>query len=161
METMVATIKLAPDIAEQITHLAEESQVSADLFVDNALRKYLAHFRHEKIRGETEAFNQQRAKLLTRFLGEYVAVHNGQCQFGTCIGQQFIAVIKRIGVIRGDGLHGAGHTTNHAAAAHRQTVPSLEQLLTHRTSAGGQQRVFARFIQQENLNMIKRKPFAD
>lgn len=78
METMGATIKLAPDIAEQITHLAEESQISTELFVDNALRKYLAHFRREKIRGETEAFNQQYMKLLTRFLGEYVAIHNGQ-----------------------------------------------------------------------------------
>ena len=78
METMVATIKLEPDISEQITHLAEESQVSTDVFVDKALRAYLAQFRREKIRAETEAFNQQRAKLLAQFSGENVAVHNGQ-----------------------------------------------------------------------------------
>jgi len=77
-ETLVATIKLEPDISQQITHLAKESQVSAGLFVDKALRVYLAQFRHEKIRAETEAFNQQRAKLLAQFSGEYVAVHQGQ-----------------------------------------------------------------------------------
>jgi predicted transcriptional regulator len=78
METMMTTIKLEPDISEQITYLAEESQVSADAFVDKALRGYLAQFRREKIRSEMEAFNQQRAKLLTQFSGKYVAVHNGQ-----------------------------------------------------------------------------------
>ena len=72
------TINLKPDLAEQITYLAEKSQTSAEAIVDKALRSYVAQFRREKIRAETEAFNQQRKILLTKYLDQYVAIHNGQ-----------------------------------------------------------------------------------
>ncbi len=74
----MVTISLKPDLAEQIKYLAGKSQVSPEVFVDQALRIYIAQFRYEKIRAETEAFNQQREKLLAKYPGQYVAIHNGQ-----------------------------------------------------------------------------------
>ncbi len=72
------TISLKSDLAEQIRFLANRNQTSTEAFVDKALRVYISQFRREKIRAETEAFNQQRKKLLAKYPGEYVAIHNGQ-----------------------------------------------------------------------------------
>lgn len=72
------TINLKPDVAEQISSLAGQEQADAEAFVDKALRIYLAQFRREKIRAETEAFNQQYDKLLAKYPDQYVAIHNGQ-----------------------------------------------------------------------------------
>ena len=74
---MVA-INLKPDLAKQITYLAENSQASTEAFVDKALRTYIVQFRREKIRAENKAFEQQRETLLAKYPGQYVAVHNGQ-----------------------------------------------------------------------------------
>lgn len=74
----MATISLKPDLAEQVEFLANKTQTSAEAFVDKALRSYLLQFRREKIRAETEAFEQQREDLLAKYPGQYVAVHNGQ-----------------------------------------------------------------------------------
>lgn len=78
MECDVLTISLKQDLADQISSLAGKSQANAEAFVDKALRTYLAQFRREKIRAETEAFNQQYQQLLAEYEGQYVAVHNGQ-----------------------------------------------------------------------------------
>ena len=72
------TINLKQDLAEQISFLAGKSQAKAEAFVDKALRSYLAQFRREKIRAETEAFRQQHDELLTKYSDRYVAVHEGQ-----------------------------------------------------------------------------------
>lgn len=73
----MTTINLKPDLAEQVEFLASKSQTSAEAFVDKALRTYLVQFRREKIRAETEAFNQQHEELLAKYSGQYVAIHNG------------------------------------------------------------------------------------
>ena len=71
------TITLKPDVVEQITHLAQETQTSAEALVDKAVRAYLARLRREKIRAEAEAFERQRKSLLAAHRGEYVAIHEG------------------------------------------------------------------------------------
>ena len=68
------TITLKPDIVEQIRYLVS----SGDAKVDKALRSYLMQLRHEKIRAESEAFEQQLPALLANYRGEYVAMHEGQ-----------------------------------------------------------------------------------
>jgi len=57
------TINLKRDLAKQISFLAGKSQAKAEVFVDKVLRTYLAQFRREKIRAETEAFTQQHVLL--------------------------------------------------------------------------------------------------
>jgi hypothetical protein len=74
------TVTLKPDVAEQISHLTEAGgfQDDAEAVVDKALRFYLARLRHEKIRTERQAFEQQQSALLAQYPGEYVAIHEGQ-----------------------------------------------------------------------------------
>ncbi len=74
----MVTVTLKPDLAKQITSLAGESQAKAEAFVDKALRTYIARFRREKIRAETEIFNRQYEMLLVKYPDQYVAIHHGQ-----------------------------------------------------------------------------------
>ena len=73
-------VTLKPDIAEQISYLTDTGETQGDVesIVDKALRYYLAQLRREKIKIEREAFEQQKPALLAQYLGEYVAVHEGQ-----------------------------------------------------------------------------------
>jgi len=72
------TVTLKPDVAEQVSQLAEAMQTEAEALVDQAVRSHLVQLRHEKIRAEAQAFEQQQPTLLARYRGEYVAVHQGQ-----------------------------------------------------------------------------------
>ena len=73
------TVTLKPDIAEQLKHLTGTGEFGqdTDVIVDRAVRVYLANLRQKKIEAETEAFEQQK-NALTKYDGEYVAIHNGQ-----------------------------------------------------------------------------------
>ena len=46
--------------------------------MEKAIHAYIAQTRREKIRRETEAFNEQFETLLAMYPGQYVAIHNGQ-----------------------------------------------------------------------------------
>jgi predicted transcriptional regulator len=74
----MATVKLKPDLAEQIDYLASQNQTDPETFVNEALRAYITQLRHQKIRAETTAFEEQRETLLARYRDQYVAIHNGQ-----------------------------------------------------------------------------------
>ena len=71
------TVVLQPDVAEQIAYLATEKASAVDDLVDQALRAYLRQYQQAKIRAETDAFQAQKAALLTHYAGEYIAMHQG------------------------------------------------------------------------------------
>ncbi len=72
------TVTVEPDLAEQITQLADNTQRSADEVVAEALHGYFAQRRWEKIQSERAAFEQQRDGLLNTYPGQYVAIHEGR-----------------------------------------------------------------------------------
>ena len=72
------TVTLKPELAEQITHFTNGSQSTIDTFVDQAVREHLHEMARQKIRAETQAFEQQREILVETYLGQYVAIHDGQ-----------------------------------------------------------------------------------
>jgi hypothetical protein len=74
----MVTVTLKPDVAEQVSQLADETQTQAEAIVDEALRNYLAQARREKLEAENRAFEQQRVTLLAQYRGEYVALHGGR-----------------------------------------------------------------------------------
>jgi glutamyl-tRNA reductase len=74
----MTTINLAPELVEQIESLAETAEVNAELLVEKAVRAYLLQLQREKIQAETEAFNEQREKLLSKYMGQYIAMHQGK-----------------------------------------------------------------------------------
>lgn len=70
------TITLQPDIADQISEVANQQHATVDSLVDRALRNYMANYRHEKIRSETDAFHRLFGNLVRDYFGQYVAIHN-------------------------------------------------------------------------------------
>lgn len=74
----MTTLTLKPDLTRQIEHLAGTKQTEQEAFIDKAVRQYIAQFRRDKIRAETESFEAQYESLLSQYLNQYVAFHNGQ-----------------------------------------------------------------------------------
>ena len=73
----MTTITLAPDLAQQIENLTGKDYADTKAFVEKAVRAYLIQVQREKIRTETEAFNAQYEELRAKYLGQYVAIHQG------------------------------------------------------------------------------------
>jgi hypothetical protein len=66
--------------------------------VDAALRAYLDQFEQTKINAEYQAFEQQKAALLDRYRGEYVAMHQGQIiDHGPNLRELHLRVFARLG----------------------------------------------------------------
>ncbi len=73
--TIVDTITLEPDIAQQMTQIASDVESDVDTLVDQALRTYLRQYQHEKIRAEMVAFEAQKSMLLAQYAEQYVAMY--------------------------------------------------------------------------------------
>lgn len=73
----MTNITLKPELAKQIEFLAGKEQTSTEALVEKAIHAYIAQTRREKIRAETEAFNEQFETLLAMYADQYVAIHNG------------------------------------------------------------------------------------
>lgn len=74
----MTTLTLKPDLTRQIEYLAGTKQTEQEAFIDKAVRQYIAQFRRDKIRAETESFEAQYQSLLSQYLNQYVAFHDGQ-----------------------------------------------------------------------------------
>jgi len=70
---------LIPDqvLAELMPVLEQEGKEISDL-VTEALRHYLWEAKERKIEREMEAYRAMHGELKQRFLGQYVAIHNGE-----------------------------------------------------------------------------------
>lgn len=74
----MATITLQPDLAEQVAQMAETAGIGVTDLINEALSEYLQRFSHEKIEAEAQAFERMHETLKEQYLGQFVAVHNGQ-----------------------------------------------------------------------------------
>ena len=72
------TVTLSTNLADQVVDYATANRLTPEVFVKKAVQSYLIQYRREKIRAETEAFEQQQDMLLAQFPEQYVAVHQGQ-----------------------------------------------------------------------------------
>ncbi len=74
----MTTVTLNPELVQQIENWSSQEGGDAQSFVEKAVRTYLGQMRQEKIRTETEAFNEQYDMLKANYAGQYVAVHQGK-----------------------------------------------------------------------------------
>ena len=74
----MTTISLDPDLIRQIENLSGKDNAAAQTFVEEAVRAYILHRQREKIRVETEAFMAQLESLQSQYLGQYVAMNQGE-----------------------------------------------------------------------------------
>lgn len=70
---------LIPDqVFADLMPIAEQEDKEISELVTEALRKYLWEAKERKIEREMEAYRTMHAGLKQRFLGKYVAIHNGE-----------------------------------------------------------------------------------
>jgi hypothetical protein len=74
----MTTIALRPDLAEQVTQMAEIAGIGATDLINEAISEHLKRFSDEKIEAEVLAFERMHETLKEQYLGQFVAVHNGQ-----------------------------------------------------------------------------------
>ena len=67
-----------PRLIERIRDVARETNKDTTQVVETAVQAYLDQLDREKLHEEVEAFWAMQADLASRYLGEYVAVHQGQ-----------------------------------------------------------------------------------
>lgn len=75
---MSTTITLQPRLVEQLEQVAVQRSVEAKELVETAVRAYLRQMEREKIKAEAEAFCSMHAELAEKYLGQYVAIHDGK-----------------------------------------------------------------------------------
>ena len=71
-------LSLQPDLQMELVQVAEVVDVDVPMLLDQAVRDYLDRLAEQKIIAESKAFQTMHAKLLQRYRGKYIAVHNGK-----------------------------------------------------------------------------------
>ena len=74
----MSTITLQPQLMEQLKQIASEQTTEPEELVETAIRIYLRQLEREKIKAEAEAFRSMHAELAEKYVGQYVAIHNGK-----------------------------------------------------------------------------------
>jgi hypothetical protein len=69
---------LRPDLMAQLEQIAAERAVRPEELLETAVCAYLRQIERETIEAEVVAFRSMHARLVEEYLGQYVAIHNGQ-----------------------------------------------------------------------------------
>lgn len=74
----MTTVAIDEQTARQLQHFAEQSDVSLDDLVEQAIRGYLRVEAERILEREAKAFAAMHANLLQEHMDKYVAIHHGQ-----------------------------------------------------------------------------------
>lgn len=74
----MSTVILQTELMKQLEQVATEQAVMPDEVLETAVRTYLRQLEREKIKAEAEAFRSMHPELAEKYLGQYVAIHDGQ-----------------------------------------------------------------------------------
>jgi predicted transcriptional regulator len=74
----MSTITLSPQLTSELKQAAAAQSAKPEELLEDAVRAYLRQLERDKIKTEAEAFRQMHAELAKQYLGQYVAIHNGQ-----------------------------------------------------------------------------------
>ncbi len=72
------TVVVDPELYERAEKASLEHQLSVDELLTKALRRYLWELDRRKISEESKIYRQRHPELKARYLGEYIAMRNGQ-----------------------------------------------------------------------------------
>ncbi len=74
----MTTITLKPNLVKQIERMAHTVGIDTSALVNNAIREHIIHLRREKLEAEINAFELMHEDLKAQYLGNFVAVYDGQ-----------------------------------------------------------------------------------
>ena len=71
-------ITVEPELYRRVEEAAQEHRASIDEILAEALRLYLWEEERRKIEQESTAYRRQHAQITSQYLGEYIAMREGQ-----------------------------------------------------------------------------------
>ena len=71
-------IALQPELIEQVRWIAKSERGTIEDFVNKAIRERLRRLEDQKLAAEAKAFEGMHPQLVERYLGQFVAVHDGR-----------------------------------------------------------------------------------
>lgn len=71
-------VPVEPTLYRRVEEAAQEQKTSVDEILAEAVRLYLWEQERQKIEQESAAYRRQHAQIKTQYLGQYIAVHEGQ-----------------------------------------------------------------------------------
>lgn len=72
------TIIVEPELYKRVEAAAEQQQTSVDAMFTEAVKRYLWDLARQKVAAEGRLYRQQHVALKERYLGRYIAMHEGQ-----------------------------------------------------------------------------------
>ncbi len=75
---MIDQLTLNRELLESVQQAAQEQGQSVEAVLDGLMRQYLRQTRKNKIDHEHEAFVKMHPELKSSYLGQHVAIHQGQ-----------------------------------------------------------------------------------
>jgi len=73
----MSTLTLSPQLVAELEQVATEQAKNPEQLLEDAVRAYLRQLERDKIRSEADAFRKLHPELVKKYLGQHVAIHNG------------------------------------------------------------------------------------
>jgi len=73
-----SSIALQPDLVERVHRITKSKGATVKDFVNQAVREHLEQLEDQKLKAEVQAFERMHPQLVKQYLGQFVAVHEGQ-----------------------------------------------------------------------------------
>ena len=73
-----SSIALQPDLVERVHRITKSKGATVKDFVNQAVREHLEQLEDQKLKAEVQAFERMHPQLVKQYLGQIVAVHEGQ-----------------------------------------------------------------------------------
>ena len=73
-----SSIALQPDLVERVHRITKSKGSTVKDFVNQAVREHLEQLEDQKLKAEIQAFERMHPQLVKQYLGQFVAVHEGQ-----------------------------------------------------------------------------------
>jgi len=71
-------VALQPDLMTRVQRIVQEKGTDIEDFIAQAVQEYLDRLEDRKLEAEAEAFEEMHPQLVEHYLGQFVAIHNGQ-----------------------------------------------------------------------------------
>ncbi|HEX6383445.1 MAG TPA: DUF5678 domain-containing protein [Anaerolineae bacterium] len=93
-------VSLRPDLVSQVKRITQRENADVEEFVDQAVRERIKRLKDEKFEAEAEAYRQLHPELVKQYLGQFVAIHEGQVvDHGPDSEELFLRIKRRYGDI--------------------------------------------------------------
>jgi len=73
-----SSIALQPDLVERVHRITKSKGDTVKDFVNQAVRERLEQLEDQELKDEVQAFERMHPQLVKQYLGQFVAVHEGQ-----------------------------------------------------------------------------------